>query len=306
MEKQGIIAIILTFLIILGWSLFQSKFYPPPAKEARKEQAAPLEQELHGNKEARELKETLTHQPKPGEAVKQVERKEISVETEHYWAVFTNEKAELKHFKLKKYKDRVKESPITFKIKAFVDRLLGNRVEELKAPEPLDLVDTNEREGLPLGLTLINPQTGFEAGNWEADKENLTLARADGTGELTFRKNLENGLKVLKRFRFHSADYVVDIDVEIQNPTDREATLQPGLDWTGKIELAKIAEGNKDFGLKYSFLKNEKVNRNDSEQPPEVASRAADRRGRRSSPSNLQKEGTSNGFHLAGSIFLRC
>ena len=33
-----------------------------------------------------------------------------------------------------------------------------------------------------------------------------------------------------------------------------------GLEWIGKIELAKLAdEGNKDFGLRYAFLKNEKV-----------------------------------------------
>ena len=33
-----------------------------------------------------------------------------------------------------------------------------------------------------------------------------------------------------------------------------------GLEWIGKIDLAKLAdEGNKDFGLRYAFLKNEKV-----------------------------------------------
>ena len=36
---------------------------------------------------------------------------------------------------------------------------------------------------------------------------------------MTFEKNLENGLKVLKRYRFHSEDDVIDIDVEVQNPT---------------------------------------------------------------------------------------
>ena len=42
--------------------------------------------------------------------VKQVAKKEISIETQNYWAVLTNEDARLKHFKLKKYKDRVEES----------------------------------------------------------------------------------------------------------------------------------------------------------------------------------------------------
>ena len=67
-------------------------------------------------------------------------------------------------------------------------------------------------------------------------------------------------MKVLKRYRFHSEDDIIDIDVEVQNPTSKEVTLQLGLEWIGKIELAKLAdEGNKDFGLKYAFLKNQKV-----------------------------------------------
>ncbi len=45
MEKKGIIAIVLTFLIIVIWSFVQSKFFPPePAKEVKKENVAPLEQ----------------------------------------------------------------------------------------------------------------------------------------------------------------------------------------------------------------------------------------------------------------------
>ena len=48
--------------------------------------------------------------------MKEVAKKEVSVETKNYWAVFTNEDARLKHFKLKKYKDRVEESSITIKL----------------------------------------------------------------------------------------------------------------------------------------------------------------------------------------------
>ncbi len=45
MEKKGILAIILTFIIIIGWSFIQSKLFPPePVKEVKKEQVVPLEQ----------------------------------------------------------------------------------------------------------------------------------------------------------------------------------------------------------------------------------------------------------------------
>ena len=265
MEKRGIIAIILTFLIIVIWSFVQSKFYPPqPAKETKKEQVSPPAPSRVGpGEEKKEEKEIKKAAPsKDGKAiqkVKEVERKEVSIETEDYWAVFTNDNAGLKHFKFKKYKDRVEESGMAVRLVQFVEGLLGKKVEEPKKPEPLDLI-AKEEEGLPLGLKLVDSKTSFGAGNWEVDKETLTLSRGGEDGEVTFEKGLENGLKVLKHYRFHPETYTIDIDVEIQNPTAQEATLQMGLDWVGKIELAKLAdEGNKDFGLRYAFLKNEKV-----------------------------------------------
>ena len=154
----------------------------------------------------------------------------------------------------------MEESSITIKLTQFVQGLLGNKVEEPKKPRPLDLINTKEEEGLPLGFTIYNSQTSFGAGIWEVDKEKLNLVNSGEKGEVTFEKSLENGLKVLKRYRFHSENDIIDIDVEIQNPTAKEANLQIGLEWIGKIELAKLAdEGNKDFGLNYAFLKNQKV-----------------------------------------------
>ncbi len=72
-------------------------------------------------------------------------------------AVLTNQDAKLKHFKLKKYKDRVEESSITITLTRFVEGILGNKTGEPKKPEPLDLINTNEEEGLPLGLELPIP-----------------------------------------------------------------------------------------------------------------------------------------------------
>ena len=262
MEKRGIIAIVLTFLIIVIWSFVQSKFYPPePAKkEIKKENVAPLEQKSETRTEPKELRAASSKGAGALPKVKEVEAKEVSVETEDYLAVLSNENAGLKHFKLKKYKDRVEESKMTIKLTQFVEGLLGRKVEEPKKPEPLDLVNTKEEEGLPLGLTIVNSKASFVPGNWEVDKEKLNVTRGGGTEEVTFEKTLDNGLKVSKRYRFHPDDYVIDIEVEVQNPTAQEAAVQLGLEWTGRIELAKLAEeGNKDFGLRYVFLKDEKV-----------------------------------------------
>jgi YidC/Oxa1 family membrane protein insertase len=256
MEKRAIYAILLTFFIIIAWTFIQSKFFPqtpskPQPQEAKKEQVTPAEKaaEKKVRGETRLVKERA-----PGKA-KFVPQKEVSIETQNYWAVFTSEDARLKHFKLKKYEDRVEDSALTIKLVQFVEEILGKKVEEPKKPEPLDLVNTREEKNLPLGLTL-----SLSDENWEVDRDQLRLLESGEKGEITFSKSLENGLKVLKRFKFTSDLYTINLEVEVQNNSSKEITNQLGIEWIGEIELAKLAkEENKDYGLKYSFLKNEKV-----------------------------------------------
>jgi YidC/Oxa1 family membrane protein insertase len=255
MEKRAIYAILLTFFIIIAWTFLQSKLFPPPPskpqpQEVKKEQVTPTEKtaEKKVSGETRLAKEKAPGKPKV------IPPKEVSVETLNYWAVFTSEDARLKHFRLKKYEDRVEESSLTIKLTQFVGEILGKKVIEQKKPEPLDLVNTKEKS-LPLGLTF-----SLSDENWEVDRDQLRLLESGEKGEITFSKSLENGLKVLKRFKFTSDLYTINLEVEVQNNSSKEITNQLGLEWIGEVELAKLAkEENKDYGLKYSFLKNEKV-----------------------------------------------
>ena len=258
MEKRAIFAILLTFFVILLWTVIQSKFFPqapskPAPQEVKKEQVTPAEKAAEKKtdiKESKPLKEGKT-------TAKQrlIPQKEISIETQNYWAVFTSEDARLKHFKLKKYENRVNETALTIKLTQFVEEILGKKVETPKKPEPLDLVNTSGGKGLPLGLTL-----SLSGENWEVDKDQLRLLESSEKGEITFSKSLDNGLKVLKRFKFTADRYTIHLEVEVQNNSSKEITNQLGLEWIGEIELAKLAkEENKDFGLKYSFFRNQKV-----------------------------------------------
>ena len=259
MEKRAIYAILLTFIIIMIWSLVQSKFFPPSTQpqpqEARKEQVSSPEKVP----EKTEIKESrlLTGGKTPAKA-KVAPPREVSVETQNYLAVFTSEGARLKHFKLKKYKDRVEESLLAIKLIQLVDEILGKPVEKPKVPEPLDLVNTRDGKNLPLGLTFGGALPLHE--NWEVDKDQLRLLESGERGEITFSKNLDNGLKIMKHFKFTSDQYLINLDAEVQNPTQKEIRSQLGLEWIGEVELARLAkEDNKDFGLKYSLLRNQKV-----------------------------------------------
>ena len=256
MEKRAIYAILLTFIIIIAWTFIQSKFFPqapskPQPQEATKEQVAPTEKTVE-KKFGIETK--VVKEKGPGKS-KAIPRKEVFVETENYTAVFTSEDARLKHFKLKKYEDRVEETALTIKLTQFVEEILGKKVIEPKKPEPLDLVNIKEEKNLPLGLTF-----SLSDENWEVDKDQLRLLERSEKGEITFSKTLENGLKVLKRFKFTSDQYTINMEVEVQNNSSKEIKSQMGLEWIGQIELVKLAkEENKDYGLKYSFLRNQTV-----------------------------------------------
>ena len=257
MEKRAIYAILLTFFIIIAWTFIQSKFFPqapskPQPEEAKKEQVAPTEKTV----EKKVGIETRVVKEKTSGKAKAVPLKEILVETQNYTAVFTSEDARLKHFKLKKYEDSVKETALTIKLTQFVEEILGKKVIEPKEPEPLDLVNTKEGKNLPLGLTF-----SISDENWEVDKDRLRLLEGGEKGEITFSKTLENGLKILKRLKFTSDQYAINLEVEVQNNSSKVITLdQMGLEWIGQIELVKLAKDeNKDYGLKYSFLRNQTV-----------------------------------------------
>jgi len=260
MDKRAILAIILTFLVIFGWSILQSKLFPPkplpqepPTKPSIGEKEIPRKVDIP--KEIKPAKETP-----PTRTFKPILKREVSVETQNFIAVLTSDGARIKHFKLKKYKDRVEQSAFASKVLRFFQGLLGKEVEEVKKPEPLDLINT-EGESLPLRTTL----KGFSSEEgWELDKEQLRLLNPGETGEVTFAKIFENNLKVFKRYRFNSEKYFIDLEVEVKNASLNEVTTQVGVEWVGKIELEKLAdEGNKDYGLKYAFLKNQKVERKD-------------------------------------------
>jgi len=262
MEKRAIYAILLTFFIIMVWTVVQSKFFPqtpskPETKDVKKEQIASEEKVVEKKEQVKEL--IPTAKPKVV-----VEKKEVSVETQYYWAVFTSDDARLKHFRLKKYEDRVEESFLTIKLLQLVQSILGKKEEERKKPVPLDLVNTSEEQGLPLGLTFNESGVPSSEGNWEVDREKLRLTENGEKGEIIFTKSLENGLKIIKRYRFNSEQYAIGLEVEIENNSSKEINSQLGLQWIGKIELVKLAdEENKDYGLKYSFFKNQKVEKKD-------------------------------------------
>lgn len=266
MEKRTIIAILLMFLVLFGWSIIESKFFPKPSppKQEEKKERSPSSQPAVVEKREKLAPGKALGVPSGPEVSKLFEKKEVFVETEDFAAVFTSEEARIKHFRLKKYMDRATQSPMTTRILGLVHSIFGGKAEPPPKPEPLDLVNTKEEEGLPFGLTFSDETLTHSQGYWEVDKDSLKLLRPGEKGEISFTKTFEGGVKIRKRFEFTAGEAAINLHVDVENRSSTDVHTEVGLEWIGRVELGKLAhEGNKDFGLKYAFIKSNKVERKD-------------------------------------------
>lgn len=255
MQNRAILAIILTFLVIIGWSYIQTKFFPPPPKIEEKK--IPVEEKKEEIKIIKDEKPLLKEKISVKSTIE--EAKEIYVETKNYSATFTSSGARLKSFKLKNYLDIVEESNFTIKLKKFIQGIFGNSFE-VKKPKPLDLINTDEKEGLPLEINLGGISVSTLNENWKVDKEKILLLNPNEKDIISFEKEFENEIKVIKRFGIINDKNTIELEVEILNISNKEINTQLGIKWVGKAELVKLAdEGNKDYGLKYAFFKDNKL-----------------------------------------------
>ena len=106
MDKRTILAFVLSFIVLVGWSLF---FGP-------KQEQAPIERDVPSAKAPKDVSETQKApavrppaQPTaPGEIPKEVipeaDEKEIEIDTPLYKAVFSNAGPTIRSFKLKNYR----------------------------------------------------------------------------------------------------------------------------------------------------------------------------------------------------------
>jgi len=112
----------------------------------------------------------------------------------------------------------------------------------------------------------------------------------------------------VKRYRFNSERDALDLEIEIQNTSSIQISVNLGVGWIGKIDLRKlIDDGNRDFGLKYAYLKNQKVETKDLGgsgssgcTPGCSAPRAT------IEPFNISDNGTFAGLLSVGSISQHC
>jgi YidC/Oxa1 family membrane protein insertase len=188
MEKNTILAVVLSVSILLIWSyLFPTKQAPQmPAPSP--EQQAPVQTDIPVQSAPVQQTPVTPVQPI---APAYAGGSDVTVETDLYRAVFSTRGAIVTSWELKKYDDEN-----------------GNPVALLKdrgVIPPLGILFEDENRNLPQQLI------------YGTTAESLVLSeQGKKSGEIVFSYS-ENGLSITKRFVFYNNDYKVDFSIQTQN-----------------------------------------------------------------------------------------
>ncbi len=201
---RAFLAIIISFLILIGYQYFfvPSLPTPPPAQTEQQsvESAGPAPAAApaaHPAAPAANTRTTSTVQVNE-------DARDITVDTPLYTAVFFEQGGGLKSFVLKKY-----------------------RVKKEKDAAPMDLVTTSNPVELPLVFTLDNG-AAVTLPLFKADRETLSLQEG-GKGELVMTATLTNGLKIVRTMGFDGDSYLISTGYTVTNAGSVPQQVTPAM-----------------------------------------------------------------------------
>ncbi len=200
MEKRTLLAFILSFLVLIGWSII----FPPaqqksPVKEEKRtaQKAASTKTKAHEKGPATFPESQWSASEKRREAFPSPEarEKEIFIDTPLYKSIFTNAGPTVKSFKLKKYREEVDpQSP---------------RVELIQSGD-------GRNHFLKTGFSVSGSRGGHDI-LYQVDKEVIKLGPHSSPEDLTFRSVTPEGIYIEQTFRFYPDRYQIDHRITVVN-----------------------------------------------------------------------------------------
>ena len=189
-NKRAFLAVALSLAILLGYQYFFGGFENPPQEQTpmSKEGGVPPAAEP-------EKKSEITQgQPAalPAAPVVPIQKgKEITIDTDLYTAVFTENGGALRKFQLKQYK------------------------EEIHGEAGKELAENPEGKGDTLKFSWGNPLQ--QDLMYACSAERLDLAGQSSPQTLTCNADMGNGLQVERKYTFEKASYLVALAVTVKN-----------------------------------------------------------------------------------------
>ena len=192
MDKRTLLALALSFVVFLVWSLL---FGPKPKETPTEKQATPAREE--SQPPAKERKRP----PGPKrELMPEAERgsPDITVETGLYVAVFSGSGPQIKSFQLKEYRSKLeKDSPLK------------------------ELVQVNNKDGYGLSLGFLGENIpNIEWGSYKVNRQNITVKAGDQPESLIYEWESPQGIRIRTEFLFYADKYEIGLSVKVANKSD--------------------------------------------------------------------------------------
>ena len=199
MDKKTILAFALSFVVLVGWSLFFSPEpkKPPAEKSAVTENLQPLALQNGKSPSNSAAVSSPKITPSTEQPVIQREEKKIEIDTPFYKAVFSNVGPTIKSFQLKKYHQTTNpDSPF------------------------VELVTLEQGMGDYMTIQFDDSATGGTSNTvFTVDKDSLKLNQESEPATIIFRGTSQNGLAITQTYRFFPDRYGIDLAVTAANPT---------------------------------------------------------------------------------------
>lgn len=230
---RAFLAIIISFLILLGYQYFFVGFDKPAPRETVQTQqgeqappAAPTSPTAPVTPEASAT--TAVPAPPP---VYDREPRDVTIDTALYTAILSEDGGTIKSFVLKKHKEtNKKDSP------------------------GMQLVKTDASQGLPLQFSwgsAVSPQIFYNS-----DQQSITLSADRSKAELRMTGQAANGLMIERVYGFTNDSYLIDVSVKVKNTSENLLQGNPQL----QLVNASFEDGGRAgllFGGPAAFINGE-------------------------------------------------
>jgi YidC/Oxa1 family membrane protein insertase len=197
MDKKTVLAFVLSFLVLFGWSFFFSSKQEQKTQQEKTVVTTKTEKAVSPQVTQRDssapAKETEGEDAEPVSV--SVPEEEIRVETPLYSAVFSNVGPTIKSFKLKNYRETVEETSPPVE--------MVNRMEGVGNFLTFNFSSGKEKKALPL--------------TYESDRKMVQVGSSATPGVLKFRTFTANRLMITQIYRFYPHQYKIDLTVQVAN-----------------------------------------------------------------------------------------
>ena len=198
MDKRTLLALGLSFLVFLVWSML---FGPKPKDTATDKQSTPTKEQTQQKEKPQPVLEDKSTPTGPKQYLvlgTGSDTGDITVETDLYIAIFSGTGPLIKSFKLKKYRSALEKS----------------------AP-PKELINVKNKNGggFNLGFSGKNIANINQAA-YKVNRNEIDISSGDQPKELIYTLESPEGIEIQTRFIFYADNYKIGLSVDVNNTSN--------------------------------------------------------------------------------------